>query len=75
MAKVLLEVNQKVEANCKLICCPLHYPCIKCARRATAVLGMYKDGQDRHMLPSRYSQECPSVRLVASVLIAFFFFL
>ena len=72
MAKVLLEVNQKVKENCKLICCPLHYPCIKCARRTTAVLGVYKDDQDRHVLPSGYSQKYPSVRLVASVLITFF---
>lgn len=71
MVKVLLEANQKVKANCKLICCPLHYSCIKCAQRTTAGLGVYKD--DRHLVPSGYSQEYPSVRLVTSLLIGFFF--
>lgn len=74
MAKVLLEVNQKEKANCKLICCPLHYSCIKCAQRTTAVLGVYKDDQDRHLEPSGYSQEYPSDRLVTSLFIGFFFF-
>lgn len=72
MVKVLLEANQKVKANCKLICCPLHYSCIKCAQRTTAGLGVYKD--DRHLVPSGYSQEYPSVRLVTSLLVGFFFF-